>query len=223
MSVTSEIVIKAFEKAGGDPSVAIRAAKSCSSVEEWVNRQANGAALGGLGYIIPGLHIVGMVGDVANLLRRMAFCVWGVGALRGCSVQGMADLETVLGLWSGAISSEELSDQMVTAAQAGLVTFDRGTPRADDALAKFLVGEGASAGGKIVGGKGAIKMSAKIAAKVAAKIAGKAVGVVPILGAAANGKLNHMLVTSLGQSADIYWSALSSLQVGTESQARHVA
>ncbi len=109
-AVSGSKVIDAFNAMAGDPAIAMEAAKDYSTVASWTNWQAGQAASGGaILNSIPGVHLVGMVADIALVFHKMAYVCWGVGAMRGCVNLGKHDFANILGVWAGDITGTQIS------------------------------------------------------------------------------------------------------------------
>lgn len=106
---------------GGVPEFAVRDAKNIGNVDDWIAWQKAQATAAGVGLtLIPGAHVATLTADIAFVLHKMAVAAWGVGAIMGCEVDGDADIQAILGIWSGAITEDALRAAS-EAAQVGLV------------------------------------------------------------------------------------------------------
>jgi hypothetical protein len=213
----AEIVVSSFATLGGKPEWAIQASKNYSSVSSWKAWQAGYTAVFGAGCTaIPGAHGLLIIPDLLFLLHKMAYCSWGIGALRGCRVEGETDFALILGHWSGVITEQDLPAAIALGITAGALkgalapgilpklvgkeTAEVITKGFQKLGSKALV-KGAIKGGIKGMGKGALKgvavlgpivghlagtIAEKAAEKIAAKIMAKATFVATIQKSASN-------------------------------------
>jgi hypothetical protein len=222
MGLTGDVIAKALEQVGGDPSDAMEAARRYSSVQPWINSQVlQAAAAGALAMSVPGAHAPALVADMAWLLRKMAVCSWGVGAIHGRPVDALVDLQVILAHWSGAITDEVIDAGISVATiagaayvQGGQAFIQSGIGMASGQLTAKLAGK---AGMKLTGKSlalvtsGTTKLSSKLAAKIAAKVGAKyaakgVLGFLPVVGPVAGAAINGIIVKSIGRSADFYYT-----------------
>lgn len=228
-------LVEAFDRLGGDPAKAIESAQKFSSTRTWIAWQASqGAMVGAAAVAVPGAHMVAMVADSVALLHKISYCSWGVGALRDSSVDGKDDLAVILGLWSGSIKPNALTDAVrsvagdTTLGAAGTLVAGTGGHLAAKASLKAAAlnpqlavkGTGVFAqlvvkkagfavpGGSVPVGKFLIK---KIAPKLAPKLAGKvgakaAAGWIPFVGPAVGASVNAYIVLHIAEMADTYYT-----------------
>lgn len=224
MAITENVVVKAFDMFGGDPANAVAAARSYSSVGGWVASQAAQAAAVGAGAMaIPGAHVATMAGDLCILLHKMAYCSWGIGAIRGKEVHGLCDLEIILAHWSGAVGDDAIAAG-VSVGIVGGVIYVAGVEKLMTTLVGMAASGVATAGAAKLGIKGAgkaaignmasygakklsVKLAPKIAAKLGTKVGAKGLaGFVPFLGPAVGASVNAYFVKRVADSADFYYS-----------------
>ena len=103
------VFLSTFETLGVDPEMAKRGSQSYSSAYSWIDSQtAQAAVVGGTASAIPGIHHAGVFVDMAAVIHKMAIMTWGVGFMKGCTVDARLDLANVLALWSGAVPEDVL-------------------------------------------------------------------------------------------------------------------
>ena len=233
--ISSSVVIDAFEAMGGDPTNAVAAAATYSTVDSWVNSQAaQVGAAGGAALAIPGVHLLGMAADFAFLMHKLAYTCWGIGEINGCIVVGSEDFSNILALWSGAASIEELDRKAISkatfeaavlagggtvaglsvAAIAAQLTGQQiamiGGHVAGSLLARKIatktVGKAASATAGRIGGKMGGKLAGKVAAKFSTKLGAKAFGgIIPFIGPAIGAGINVYFIKDIAKSANSYY------------------
>lgn len=222
----SSIIVNAFNKMGGNYHDAVSAGSDFDTVAGWITWQASQAGLVGAGAMfVPGVHLAAIVADMAILLHKMAYCAWGVSGVLNVKCDGKDDFAIILGLWSNAIKEDELPEViagsgLTAGAAVGMATF---APKVTEkALIKGtgqVIGAGGTAVGKKIGlkssAKGLGKLTGKLGEKIAAKVAGKITaklsakslaGFIPFVGPVIGGGINAYFVSSLGRSAEIYYT-----------------
>ncbi|WP_175501419.1 EcsC family protein [Halogeometricum limi] len=178
-------ITETLEKFGSDATDAIRSASRYDDTEEWVVHQARKSFVAGAGAgAVPGAYwVLGPV-DVIYLVRTMMTTAWGVGVIRGCSIDAATDLALILAVWSGHVDPADVRMQL---ARESIVEFrdsQHGVSR------QFLK-----------------KVSTKVAAKIGAKVAGKVVGHhIPVVGPIACGGVNAYFVRSIADVAEHYYA-----------------
>ena len=235
--LTGSLVLKVFNALSGDPTDAIVAAKRYSSEASWRRAQAAQVGVAGGGaMLIPGLHLVGMAADFGFLMHKLAVVSWGIGELKGCVVLGKDDFANILGLWSGAISLEQLDRKAISKAAfqaiavagggtvagltAGAIASQMtgqqlamlGGRLAGSMLARKAVGDGASKGVMWTAGQAGGKLGAKVAGKLAAKFSTKfgakaVAGTFLGLGPIVGASVNVHFIRSIAKSASSYYAA----------------
>lgn len=235
--VSSSVVIDAFDALGGDPTSAVAAAATYSSVDSWVNSQsAQVGATGGAAMAIPGLHLLGMAADLAFLMHKLAYTCWGIGELKGCVVLGKDDFSSILALWSGAASLHELDRRAISKASLEAAVLAGGGTVAGlsvAAIAAHMTGQQiAMIGGQVAGsllakkaaaktvGKTAVvmagrmggklggKLASKVAAKFTTKLGAKAfAGIIPFIGPAVGAGINVYFLQDIAKSAASYYES----------------
>lgn len=100
----AEAIVLAFDELGGNPNMAIEAAKQHDTVESWLQQETTKVAFaGGAEMAIPGLHALTIPAGISYLIHKMAHISWGVGTLKGAYVIETAqhsDLRNILTLWA---------------------------------------------------------------------------------------------------------------------------
>lgn len=215
VEVKPSLVIEAFEAVSGDTSGARAAASEFSSPAAWGTWQGTQAAgAGAAALALPGAHIPALAADLAFLMRKLAFCTWGVGFLHGCTVDGKGDLANVLGLWSGVVTK----DMLVTAASGTAVVATLAHPAFAGAVAGAALNAVAQGAAVKVGAKTALglgqnfapklieKASLKLAQKIGAKMAAKAgFGFIPFVGPCVGAGINGWFTYRIYESANEYY------------------
>lgn len=181
------------------------------SLDDWKLKQRTlVTASGAVAVAIPGLHMAGIVADVAFVLNRMSVATYGTGAILGeaagvGNIVEKEDFAAVLGYWS---DDEGIQQAMKGkgSATVGKIGTKVGTKLAGKAFTKGLTKAMLSSSGYLVGQRLGGKAMAKASAKFAGKFAGKAAaGFVPFLGPAVSGGVNLWLISGIIDSSERYY------------------
>lgn len=194
-------IVDAFDGLSGDPSTTISAAKNYSNVDGWVNFQmAQAGAAGATAMLIPGLHLVGLVADMAFLLNKMGVCAWGIGTIYGCNVYGKADLENILAIWSGAIPDTEIHELIAVSVASGMLALaisqQFSVKFAEKLVAKAIANPQTV---QMLSTQAVTLVSQYLLNKVGVKVGAKGISKMAMkLGAKAGGKLATDVATKMG-------------------------
>ena len=224
--VTGDAIVNTFKMLGGNADEAVRKAKEFD-VDAWITWQATQAAVvGGAAAAIPGAHLVTVTADIAILMHKMAWCSWGVGGTLGCNVEGDLDLALILGLWSGAITKEDVETMLVSGVVLGGTLATAMLVGNSPALAAKVAAKTAAFGTTILAQKLGLKtfagsmgqMSGFIAQNLIQHFAGKIavkigkvtasrvfLGFVPLIGPIVGGTVNVIFVNAIADSAKTYY------------------
>jgi hypothetical protein len=212
----------AFRTVSGSPADAIESARrfcaTANALEAWIETQAAPAAAAAALYIFPFIHLKALVPEVVVVFKQMGKCAWGVGYLSGCCIDGKADLEVVMGIWSEAISEDRIDSALRQAQRQGHLVLDSSGLHAQPGLGAFLAADGETI--SVVAVPDALAkaaMAKKIALKVAAKLLPKfamkaSVGALSLVGALWISKLNRNFVRDFGRASRSYYRAKRLLQ-----------
>lgn len=225
--VTGGIIINAFNQLGGNYEEAVTNAKSMGSIDSWVAWQAaQTAVVGATAAAIPGAHLATLPVDVAILMHKMAWCSWGIGGLMGCNVEGKLDLALILGLWSEAITKEDVETILAGGMVLGGALATAVTVASSPVLAAKIAAKTAAFGTSVLATRlgfttianplGQMSgflaqqlvqhFAAKIAIKLAKVGASRAfLGFVPFIGPIVGGTINVIFVRAIANSAKEYY------------------
>ncbi len=120
MAANDSLVVKAFDKLGGDYTGAVQSAKGFTSLNAWVASQAAQAgAAGGAALLVPSAHLLALAADMSVLMHKMAYCSWGVGQIINAPVEGKNDIAIILALWSRELRVSDLPQAVLEGTEKG--------------------------------------------------------------------------------------------------------
>jgi len=182
-----------------------------NALDDWkLKQRALVTASGAAAMAIPGLHMVGIVADVAFVLNRMSVATYGTGAILGeraglGNIVEQEDFAAVLGYWS---DDEDIQQAMQGKGSAtlGKVGAKVGTKLAGKAFAKGVTKAMLTSSGYLIGQRIGGKAMAKAGAKFAGKFAGKAAaGFVPFFGPMVSGGVNLWLISGIIDGSERFY------------------
>ncbi|MFI1568699.1 hypothetical protein ACH4ZX_37745 [Streptomyces sp. NPDC020490] len=196
MPLRDELAFKAIAAALGDADDVLRNAEQWKSVGRWKWWQSSQAVgLAAAGALIPGVWVVAAPASVVFTYRKMAHVAWAVGQDMGVPVEPVTDILLITGLWTGAVSEDDL-----TAARAAFGGIDldalRSARAAQDAAVTRSLLEQAVPG--FLGLLG-VKLAAYVAGEVGASMA-------PVVGASIAGGATAALVEAFAAQARRYYT-----------------
>ncbi|WP_377271235.1 hypothetical protein [Peterkaempfera sp. SMS 1(5)a] len=196
MPLRDELAFKAIVAALGDADEVLRNAKRWKSASRWKWWQSSQAVgLAAAGTVIPGVWLVAAPASVVFTYRKMAHVAWAVGQDLGVTVDPVTDILLITGLWTGAVSEEDL-----TAARAAFGGIDlralRSNGTAEDAaVARSLLEQAVPGFLGLLG----VKLAAYVAGEAGASMA-------PVIGAGIAGGATAAFVDAFATQARRYYT-----------------